>query len=233
MVRCFALCAVASALVVLPARAFAGGPPFLCLPVDGVTHESAPGIARFLSTKLDKFIWPNGPEQQRGVQILKRKGQWYLAFYLGDDIRMSDVKTALEERRCSLPLNRLRLFGHVILEVESQPEAQSALIVGVRDLSEVEVEEWGTESGLLLVTVDMAYPVSPDRRDLESVGWETFQRNGLSSNQVGQPTTPIKLEELPSYESIRATVAKHQGKLKDVRWNANFACRALGGVARP
>src|SRR5262245_47739204 len=110
---------IVAALVLVPvAVARAGGPPYLCLPLDGVNAGNVQKCTELLDSKLaGKFFeqgnWP------RGVKISERSGQWYLAFYMGSDVRLSDVTSALEGSGASVPLDKLRFFGHVILEIEA------------------------------------------------------------------------------------------------------------------
>jgi hypothetical protein len=232
MLRNISLAVIAAAFLWLPARLMAGGPPFLCLPVDGVTSRNVQACTELLNSRLEKKIWSDSSRSQ-GVKIVQRTGQWYLAFYMGSDVRLSDVQTALKASEFSIPQDRLHLFGHVILEIDTRPAARQALLAGLDALTHVAVEESKTEENLLLATVDMPYPVERGRADLESIGWDTFRRNDLSSNQSTKPRSPATLRQLPSYEDFRHAVSKHNASLKDICWSPNYACRALGGVAEP
>jgi hypothetical protein len=221
---------IAVAVFLLPARLMAGGPPFLCLPLDGVTTENVPSCTELLNSKLEKKLIQPESDSRYGVKLLKRADQWHLAFYMNDDVRLSDVVDAVSESPFSIPQDRLRLFGHVILEIDAPPESRSALLAGLDALPHVAVEESKTLENLFVVTVDMAYP-KDCRPDLESIEGRTFQRNDFSSNYATKPRLPITLQELPTYETIRGVVSKHNARLKDMRWNPNYACRPLGGLA--
>ncbi|MSR60654.1 MAG: hypothetical protein EXS05_23945 [Planctomycetaceae bacterium] len=228
MIRNVSHCVVAAAFLLLPVRLMAGGPPFLCLPVDGVTSENVQACTELLNSKLAAR-----PGRLDDVKLIQRTNQWYLAFYMKNDVRLSDVKAALEASEFSIPRDRLHLFGHVILEIDARPASRQALLSGLEALPHVSVEETKTQEDLLLVTVDMPYPVGKGRRDLESVGWDTFRRNGLNSNQSTKPSTPVTRRQLPSYETIRELVSKHNAGLKDIRWSTRYVCRPHGGVAEP
>jgi len=232
MLRSVSLAVVAAAFLVLPARLMAGGPPFLCLPVDGVTSRNVQACTELLNSKLEKRIWSH-PGRSQGVKLMERTSQWYLAFYMDSDVRLSDVQAALKASEFSIPQDRLHLFGHVILEIDARPAARQALLSGLDALPHVAVEESRTQENLLLATVDMPYPVERERADLESVGWDTFQRNDLSSNQSTKPRTPATSRQLPGYENFRDLVSKYNAVLKDICWSPNYACRPLGGVAEP
>lgn len=232
MLRNFFHFVVAATLLLLPTGLRAGGPPFLCLPVDGLTSEDVPACTERLNAKLEKQLWAH-PGRPTGVKFSQRASQWHLAFYMGSGVRLSEVQAALENSRITIPLDRLRLFGHVILEIDADSAAHQNILTALGSLPHASVEESKTQENLLLVTVDFPYPVDQERSVPESVGWEKFQRNGLNSNPSANPRTPATLRELPSYETIRDLVAKQKGSLREIRWSANYACRALGGVAEP
>ena len=83
---------------------------------------------------------------------------------------------------------------------------------------------------LLLVTLEMPYPVDYGGRD--SVGWGKYQwTNAGSDGSTKSAESRIAPRALPSHGVFHDLVKKHQAELKDVRWSVDFACRALGGVA--
>ncbi|MGI8978758.1 MAG: hypothetical protein ACR2FY_06000 [Pirellulaceae bacterium] len=231
MVQSFSRWVVIAAFLLSPARLMAGGPPFLCLPVNGVTAENVQACTKLLNSKLETKFWPHSG-RPHGVKLTERTKQWYLAFYMGSDVRLSDVQSALEGSEFSIPRDRLHLFGHVILEMDARPESRQALLSGLEALSHVSVAESKTQKNLLLVTVDMPYPAD-GKEDLESVGWDNFQRSDFNSNQSTHPRTPATPKELPGYEKIQDMVSKHHATLKDIRWSTHYACRPLGCVAEP
>src|SRR5262245_33548379 len=85
---------VTAALVLLPMACVAGGPPWLCLPVDGVTAENSPACAERLKAKLED----KQPDYQdfRGFQLKPAGGQWYLMFHFDKDVALSDIDAALK-----------------------------------------------------------------------------------------------------------------------------------------
>jgi hypothetical protein len=201
------------------------------LPVDGITGENAEACSKLLDSKLENKLWTRS-SQLHGVKLTGRTNQWYLAFYMDKDVRLSDVQAALQGSDFSIPQDRLHLFGHVILEIEAPEASRQALLAGLEALPHVSVEESKTQENRLLVTVDMPYPAN-GKEDLESVGWDKFQRNDFNSNQSTHPRMPATTKELPSYQTIHDVVAKHNASLKDIRWSTRYACRPLGGVAEP
>jgi hypothetical protein len=90
--------------------------PFLCLPVDGVTAENVEACTKLLNSKLEDKLFPHSSKLY-GVKLIERANQWYLAFYMDHDVRLSDVQSALESTEFSIPQDRLHLFGHAILDI--------------------------------------------------------------------------------------------------------------------
>lgn len=222
---------VVAAFLLLPAGVLAGGPPFLCLPVDGVTSENVQVGTDRLDSRLEKLMWKHSRELGR-VRIVQREGQSHLTFYMGSDVRLSDVEAALDKTGFSVPRDRLRLFGHAILEISSSPESKEKLLADLEALPYVSVTESTMDNDVLLVTLDMPYPTETNRSVRESVGWDRFRRNDLSSDQIARSQeSPITATQLPSYKELRDVVAKHDARLKGIRWSQNYACRALGAVA--
>lgn len=226
-------CVVAVAFTSLPAGLMAGGPPFLCLPVDGVTSENSQAGTELLDSRLEKLMWKHSRELQK-ARIVQRNGQAYLTFYMGSDVRLSDIQAALDKTGYGVPRDRLRLFGHAILEISGNSAAHQQLLADLEALPFVSVSDSKFEQDVLVVTLDMPYPVEHGRADRESVGWDTFRRNDRSSDQAARSQeSAATSHQLPSYKDFRNVVAKHEASLKDIRWSQNFACRALGGVAEP
>jgi hypothetical protein len=219
----------ATVLLLLPATLLAGGPPWLCLPVDGVTADNVQACGEKLTAALDDKIWKFG-EGDRRVQILAHGKQWYLAFPMEKDVALSEVAAALKGSRFTIPRDPLRLFGHVILEIDPGQTPAKELLADLKALKYVSVAESKAKGDRLLVTVDMPYPAGngPDRG---TVGWETFERNDFSSNAATTSEPPAKAAELPSYGAFGELVARHGASLKDIRWSTVYACRVLGGVA--
>jgi hypothetical protein len=220
---------VAALLLMAPANLFAGGPPILILPVDGVNSGSAQACVDLLNARLKDKFWKHGDSQT--VRIEERKNQSYVAFDMGSDVTLSDVKAALEGSKFSIPQDRLHFFGHVILEIDAGGKSHQSLLSDLDALAQVSIEESKTENGLFRVTVDMPYPDDRGRGHLNTSGWDTFQRNDFASDQSTRSESPVKLQQLPRFSEIRDVIAKHDARLKEVRWSNNYACRPLGGVA--
>jgi hypothetical protein len=216
--------------LILPARLLAGGPPWLCLPLDGVTAENAGTCGDLLTSKLEDRLWPY-EGYERGVRVQEYKGQWYAAFYLGKHVGLHDVESALRGSDFSVSRDKLRLFGHAILEVEKSAKP-AELLADLEAMSYVSVAESETPEGRLLVAVDMPYPVEEGERERRPyVRWDSFQWNDLNSAQSPRSESPVTGRELPGYDTFRKVVEKHGANLRDIRWNPNYACRPLGCVA--
>jgi hypothetical protein len=230
MSRTLSLFTVAAVLLLSPARLIAGGPPWLCLPVDGVTPDNVKQCADLLGAKL-KDKMSQHPGWDRGVEMRKHDNQYYLAFYMGEDVGLREVEAALAGSRFSVSRDRLRLFGHVILEIDARKATDKELLAALEALNHVSVAKSEHEDDLLVVTVDMPYPVEDNRRERLTAGWEKFHRNDFASDQATKSEPAATSRSLPSYEAMRSIVARHKATLKDVRWSTNYACRPLGGVA--
>jgi len=220
-------------LVLSPARLFAGGPAWLCLPVDGVTSDNAKACAALVSVKLaDKLFPPT--EQFRGINVLEHQDQWYLTFYMGKDVRLREVDAALKGSNFSVPRDKLRLFGHTILEIDARTAPTKKLLANLVALNHVSLAKSDNDENLLLVTIDIPYPVDKaGRPSPESVGWDKFERTERSSEPSTKSESPATPESLPSYNVVCDIVAKYDAALKDIRWSTTYSCRPLGGVAAP
>jgi hypothetical protein len=221
-------CSAAVLLLLLPDRLIAGGPPWLCLPVDGVTEGNVKACADLLTTKLESQLWP----EDREIQIRQRSNQWYLTFYMKTHVALSDVEAALQGSGFSVPRNRLRLFGHAILEIDARTPPPKELLADLEALRFVSVGETEDKEDRLLVLVDMPYPEDGDR-DRDSVAWDAFRRNDFASDPATRSEPPATSQTLPGYDAFRDVVAKHKGSLKDIRWSGALGCRPLGCVAAP
>jgi hypothetical protein len=218
-------------ILILPARLLAGGPPWLCLPLDGVTAENATACGELLTSKLADKLCPY-PGRDRAVKVQENKGQWYVAFYLGEHAGLHDVEAALAGSEFSVPRERLRLFGHAILVIDARAKSKQ-LLEDLEALSLVSVAESKTAEGRLLVTVDMPYPYPVEARDREelTVGWDSFWRGDLSSDQATRSEAPATARALPGHDEFRKTVEKHDAMLTDIRWSPDYVCRPLGCVS--
>src|SRR3954451_8216733 len=102
MLRNISQFAVAIAILSLPTSIWAGGPPLLCLPVDGVTSKKLNEWTEILNAKLADVVLERSIPPQ-GVKVVRHADQWYLTFDMGQDVRLSDVKSALAESVFSIP----------------------------------------------------------------------------------------------------------------------------------
>jgi hypothetical protein len=223
---------IAAVLLLAPANLFAGGRPILILPVDGVNSTNAQACVDLLNARLKDKFWEHGNDPQT-VRIVERKHQSFVAFDMGGDVTLGDVQAALEGSKFSIPQDRLHFFGHVVLEIDAKGEARQALLSDLDALAHLSVAESKTENGVLRVTIDMPYPADRGRGDLNTAGWDTFQRNDFASDQSTRKESPVTLQKLPRYSEVRDVVEKHDARLKEVRWSADYSCRPLGGVAEP
>ena len=110
--------AMMTALALSGAQAMAGGPPMLCLPIDGVTAENVDECAKLLTARLERKLFPNA-EEFRAIELREIGDQWYLTFYFADDVTLGDVESALQDSAFAIPRDRLHLFGHVVLEIDA------------------------------------------------------------------------------------------------------------------
>jgi hypothetical protein len=196
-----------------------------------VTAESAPAAAGLLTRKLEPWVWPHAGREP-GVQLQLHANQYYLTFFMGEDVRLADVETALRGSGYFIPRDKLRLFGHVVLEIEAPAAESEKLLAALDGLDRVSVAESESQGDNLLVTVDMPYPTY-DVQERTSVAWERFESNDFSSDPSARSEPEATAAELPGLEAFRRTVANHGGALKGIRWNPNYACRPLGAVAAP
>jgi hypothetical protein len=229
MSRKFATFAILAIFLLAPVRLIAGGPPWLCLPVNGVSPDNEKACAELLTSKLKSKFSPH-LARNNSVELRQFDGQWYFTFYMGEDVALGDVEAALKDSRFSVPRDRLRLFGHVILEIDARKSTAKELLDGLEALGHVSVGKSENTDGMLLVTLDMPYPVESNPRDLLSAGWEKFQRNDFASDQSTRSEPAATARTLPSYDVFRNIVARHRGDLKDIRWSTYHACRPQGGV---
>lgn len=227
MLRPFALGSIVCLFLVVPASVMAGGPPLLCLPVDGVTAGKAGPAAELLTARLEQFVWPHAEPK---VQLQQHANQWYLTFPMGENVRLADVETALRGSGFAIPRDKLRFFGHAILEIEPRTAATEKLIAALEDLDRVSIEKSESHGKSLLVTVDMPYPVL-EGQERTSIAWDRFERNDFSFDQSARSEPPASAAELPGFEDFRQSVATHGGALTGVRWSQDYACRPLGAVA--
>jgi hypothetical protein len=224
---------VIAVLTLLPTTLLAGGPPWLCLPIDGVTPQNAKACQELLAEKLKDKLHTAG--WSREIRISDHKGQKYFSYYLGTDVGLADVEAALKGSAFRIPRGKLRLFGHAILHIDGGVEPSRKLLADLDEMGYVSIEGSESKDKLLVVKLDIPYPT--DMFTVESrdkIGWDSFTRNDLNFDHAARATeTPATPKTLPAFDAIRDIVAKHKATLSDVRWDPGYACRPLGCAAGP
>jgi hypothetical protein len=232
MFQKLSLTAALALSLLLPSRILAGGPPWLCLPVDGVTHESATACTALIEARLKDKLWTH-PEVRSGAEIHYDGNQAYLTFYMKDDVSLGDIEAALKGSEFSIPRDKIRLFGHVILDIDLEESPSKELAAALDGMDHVAIAESDENNGKLRLTVEMPYPVVDNRPQPENLRWEKFAKNDYNSVDAKKTEPSIGPEKLPGYHAFRDVLARHGASLHDVRWNTDYACRALGCVSVP
>ena len=223
---------LAVAVCLFPAQLLAGGPAWLVVPIDGVTSTNQERCSQLLASGLEQAVF----EIQNGtspVQIQKHLNQWYATFHLRDDVKLSEIEAALKGSPFSIPRDRLRLFGHVILEIKSQSADLKPLKGQLAALEYVAVPEVQSKADSTELTVDMPYPTEMRRKSDGVRFWpDSYQWNDLNTPTT-RTDTPVNSQTLPSPKDLRSVLARHNAELKDLRWSPEFHCRPIGSVAVP
>jgi hypothetical protein len=228
----FAMCArfsfslAASAVLMFQSTVLGGGPPRLCLPVDGVTAATASQCAERIAQAL-------GDRLEGKVVVRENDKQWYVLFhYDARRVTLAELDQALNGSAFSIPRDKLRLFGHVMLEFKVDEAAEQKLLADLKKVKHLTIEESKRDNGMLLVTAVMPYPAAR-ARDTEGFASRPIseERFGAEPTDLAPRTTrPATARDLPSYDAIRKIVETHDGSLKGIRWEG-WACRVLGAVA--
>jgi hypothetical protein len=228
------LLAATAAALMTPGRALAGGPPWLTVPIDGVTGENARACSELLGSKLASNQMARGQDSD-GVKAYQRDGQWYMAFYFGEDVRLSEIEAALKGSSFSVPRDRIHMFGHVIVELDAKDSSAKALLADLESLRHTLVIESKSDGARLLATIAMPYPTHGDRNYSDDAGWGKFKGYMEEGDVIGTrgDDDEATAAELPSLQTFDKVAAKHKATVKDVRWSVNFACRSVGCVALP
>jgi hypothetical protein len=220
------ICLAAAMLISLPAMAIAGGPPWLTLPIASPVAGGVEASTARLAAELGL------PAGEGGFALHQDGKQWYLTIDLEEDATLGQIERACEASGLAVAIDSLHLFGHAIVEIDPQGANHSELLAALDAMEEVDVSEPALEGGLLRVTVDMPYPVFDRQRGQARTqcGWDTFALNDFSTSRAGS-RDPIPAGLLPSYNDFRRVVGEQGGRLEDIRFDNQFACRPLGGVA--
>jgi hypothetical protein len=224
-IRQFGLAAVL--FLVAPAMLLAGGPPWVCLPIEGVNEANAKACAKQLASHLGDRV--------DDVMMRQSEQQWYAVVVLDERrLALSDVQAALAGSGFRVPTDQLRLFGHVTLEVDSAAQA-TQLREALNAIGFVSVEAQRNMGERMQIKVDMPYPHSMGRSRANSPGVpsarEVFHRNDFASDDKARRSEPdARAKDLPSYTAFRDVIAEHGGQLLDVSWDPYWGCRMLGCV---
>jgi hypothetical protein len=223
----YTLTAAAAVLLLVPATLRAGGLPRLCLPVDGVTADNAGACARRLADAL-------GSRAEK-VELRENTKQWYAMFqFNGEPVTLGELDVGLKGSPFTIPREHLRLFGHVMLEVQIGESSVPKLLADLKAVKHLTVSESKREGSVQYVTVAMPYPrySGGETADFGKLPFEKEQFGAVAFDDAPKVDPPAAARDLPTYDSLRAAVEKHGGTLKGIRWNC-WACRVLGGVAVP
>lgn len=224
-------CHLAFALtIVLASHAHAGGPPRLNLPLAGVDEASASACKDLLSAKLKNANWKGDAAQWNGVNVFQRGDQWYLGFYMKDDVSLADVEAALKGSTFAVDREHMRLFGHVTLVIKTDAGNDKAIETAIASIPQASVVKTERKDGDLLATIAMPYPPAEDSNRWGGAAWKVF-RTGEFEGVTASKGDPIADNALPTIDAVGDVVKSHDAKLVDVRWTSNYACRPVGGVA--
>jgi hypothetical protein len=219
---------LAAAVFLLPSTALAGGPPRLCLPVDGVTAATADDCAGRIANALGKRI-------EGKVVVRENEKQWYVLFhYDSKRVTLDELDRALQGSAFSIPRDKLRLFGHVMLEIKIDEDSAAVqnLLADLKKVKHLTIEESKRDGGMLIVTAVMPYPAAR-ARDSEGFAVRPIseERFGAEPSDFAPRTaSPVTARDLPGYHALRKIAEKHDGSLEGIRWEG-WACRMLGAVA--
>jgi hypothetical protein len=226
------LLAVLALSLVSPSPLIAGGPPWLCLPIAGVTPDDAEACTTLIEAKLQDKLWSH-LKARGGAKIHHDGNQPYLTCYMKQDISLGDIETALRGSEFSIPRDKIRMFGHVVLDVDTKKSTSKEIVTALDAMEYVGIVETEDYKGRLLITVELPYPVVDNRPNPEDLRWDKFARNDYSSVDFAKSASPIGPGDLPGFYHFREVLTKQGASLQDIRWSNNFACRALGCVIAP
>src|SRR5262245_53234204 len=134
-----------AALLLSSAPLLAGGPPRLCLPVHGVTADTADACARRIADALG--------EKVSEIEVRANGKQWYALFSAdADRLTLGQLDAAFKGSPFSIPRDNLRVFGPVVLEVEIDEATAPKLLADLKAVKHLRVDESKREAGVLRVT---------------------------------------------------------------------------------
>jgi hypothetical protein len=215
---------VAVALLLSPAPLVAGGLPRVCLPVDGVTADNAKACAKLIADAL--------PGRAERVEQRENGKQWYALFSLNaGELDLVKLEAALKAGRFTIPRDKLRPFGEVVLEVEVGAAADAKVLADLKAIKNLTVTQSNRAGGVQVVTAVVPFPPHTGR-EVDDFGKEPFEklRFGVErSDFAPQIVPPAGPRDLPVFADLRAAIEKHNGALKGMRWKL-LGCHVQGGV---
>jgi hypothetical protein len=218
--------------LLLSSRLLAGGPPWLCLPIEGATAKNAKACTARIEAKLGAKLFDQ-PKNYSGAEIHRDGDQQYLTFYMKEEVALGEIEAALKGSAFSIPRDKIKLFGHAILEIDLQKSSSKEITAALDAMDNVSIDDSAVNQGQLLATVQMPYPVVDNRPNPNDLRWETFARNDYTAADSSKSETPIAAKALPGFHAFRDLLSSQGASLKDVRWSTTHACRALGCVVVP
>src|SRR5262249_24449616 len=150
--------------------------------------------------------------------------QQYVVFHMAKDVSLSDVEAALKGSGFTVPRDKLRLFGHVILEVDAHAAPHDKLAADLGTIKGAVVDKSELKDGLLNVTLEMPYPSSRGNSgQTRKVGWASFDRQDFGPESM-KSESAVTAQGLPTYSAVQKALAKDDATLKDVRWSTVYSC---------
>lgn len=217
------LTALAVALL-SPAALTAGGLPRVCLPVDGVTADNAKACTKLIAGAF-------GDRADR-VELRENDEQWYALFSVNAaEVDLGKLDAAFKGGPFSVPRDKLRLFGHAVLEIDIGAASEEKLLTDLKALRNLTVEGAKRDKGVLFVTVIAPYPPHTGR-EVDEFGKVSFakERFGVEKSDFGpKADPPAAPRDLPALAAMRAAAEKHGGTVKGVRLKL-LGCHVQGGV---
>ena len=209
MSRLLSIAAVAVVLS-LPTQLIAGGPPRLCLPIDGVTADSGQECTQRLADALGERLYSFSGSPN--IQLRQVAGRSYVIMAVRKDVKLSEIDAALKGSPFSVPREKLFLLGPVVLEFDADRTQVDGLRSGLAALGNVQVDAPKVAGDIVRVTLNKG-DITRD-----------FFRDELTADR----RTVV-------YEELLTLAAEHESKLRDIRWSSRYGCRMFGclSAAKP
>ncbi len=216
---------VAVALCLTTVELMAGGPPRLCLPVDGVTLENAADCAKLLKVKLGDQIVSS--RNFSGVQVMPKSEQSYIVLYLdlrkrGDSLSLADIDAAFSGSKFSVPRDKICLFGQVTVELACD-EAPQKLLDQLASRKNIKVVSSKQVKDRHFVTLSIPFADGFTQQLFRSFG-----KDPVNHTLTATPTSSA--DGLLQYDDLKKYCQESDVKLGDVRWSSSWHCRIFGAV---